>query len=152
MDIFNALPILLGEVKPLQMLIGKLHKAVSEECSHFTQVRHQLKSTFRQEMLNFKLLPFWFSRIIQITFPYNLTDVESWLIWKDPDKNWGREEKGMTEDEMIGWHHRVNGHGFGWTLRVGDGQGGLACCGSWGRKESDVTERLNWTVLLQNCI
>ena len=51
----------------------------------------------------------------------------------------------MTEDETVGWHHRHNGHGFGWTLGVGDGQGGLACCGSWGRKESDTTERLNWT-------
>ena len=49
----------------------------------------------------------------------------------------------MTEDEMIGWHHRLNGHGFGWTLGVGDRQGGLACCCSWGRKESDTTKRLN---------
>ena len=53
------------------------------------------------------------------------------------------EEKGMTEDEMVGWHHRLDGHGFGWTPGVGDGQGGLACCGSWGCKESDTTERLN---------
>ena len=51
----------------------------------------------------------------------------------------------MTEDEMFGWHHRFNGHEFGYTLGVGDGQGGLACCGSLGRKESDMTERLNWT-------
>ena len=73
--------------------------------------------------------------------------VKSWLIWKDPDsgKDWGQEDKGMTEDEMIGWHHRLNGHGFGWTLGVGDGQGGLACCDSWGHKESDMTEWLNWT-------
>ena len=49
----------------------------------------------------------------------------------------------MTEDEMVGWHHQLNGHGFGWTLGVVDGQGGLACCGSWGCKESDTTERLN---------
>jgi len=49
----------------------------------------------------------------------------------------------MTEDEMVGWYHRLNGHGFGWTLGVGDGQGGLACCASWGCKESDMTERLN---------
>ena len=55
---------------------------------------------------------------------------------------WGQEEKGMTEDEMVGWHHRHNGHGFGWTP-VGDGQGGLACCGSWGCKELDMTEQLN---------
>ena len=77
-------------------------------------------------------------------------DVESWLIWKDPDagKDWGQEEKGTTEDEMVGWHHRLNGYGFRWTLGVGDGQGGLAFCGSWGRKESDTTEWLNWTELL----
>ena len=48
--------------------------------------------------------------------------------------------KRTTEDEMVGWHHRLNGHGFGWILRVGNGQGSLACCGSWGRKESDTTE------------
>ena len=57
------------------------------------------------------------------------------------------EEKGMTEDEMFGWHHWLNGHGFGWTLGVGDGQGGLECCHSWGHKESDMTERLYWTEL-----
>ena len=51
-----------------------------------------------------------------------------------------QEEKGMTEDEMVGWHHRLNAHGFGWTLGVGDGLGGLVCCGSWGCKESDTTE------------
>ena len=49
----------------------------------------------------------------------------------------------MTEDEMVGWHHRINGHEFGQTLGVGDGQGGLACCSPWGRKESDTTEQLN---------
>ena len=51
----------------------------------------------------------------------------------------------MTEDEMAGWHHRLDGHEFEWTLGVGDGQGGLACCDSWGCKESDMTEWLNWT-------
>ena len=77
-------------------------------------------------------------------------DAKSWLIWKDPDagKDGGQEEKGMTEDEMVGWHHRLNGHGFGWTPGVGDGQGGLACCGSWGHKKLDTTERLNWTSLI----
>ena len=75
---------------------------------------------------------------------------KSWLIWKDPDagKDWGQEEKGTTEDEMVGWHHWLNGHGRGWTLGVGDRQGGLACCGSCGRKESDTTEWLNWTELI----
>ena len=72
--------------------------------------------------------------------------VKSWLIGKDPDagKDWGQEEKGTTEGEMVGWHHQLNGHGFGWTPGVGDGQGGPACCSSWSRKESDTTERLNW--------
>ena len=76
-------------------------------------------------------------------------DAKSWLIGKDPDagEDWGQEEKGMTEDEMVGWHHQLNGHGFGWTLGVGDGQGGLVCCSSWGHKESDTTERLNSTEL-----
>ena len=76
-------------------------------------------------------------------------DVKNWLIWKDPDvgKDWRQEEKGMTEDEMVGWHHRLDGNAIGWTLGVGDGQGGLACCSPWGRKESDTTEWLNWTDL-----
>ena len=80
-------------------------------------------------------------------------DAKSWLIWKDPDagEDWRQEEKGMTEDEMIGWHHWLNEHGFGWTLGVGDGQGGLACCDSWGRKELDTSERLNWTSRLLCC-
>ena len=58
-------------------------------------------------------------------------DAKSWLIWKDPNagKDWGQEEKGTTEDEMAGWHLRLNEHGFGWTPGVGDGQGGLVCCG-----------------------
>ena len=75
--------------------------------------------------------------------------VKSWLIGKDPDsgRDWGQEEKGTTEDEMAGWHHWLNGHDFGWTLGVGDGQGGLVCCDSWGRKELDTTEQLNWTEL-----
>ena len=61
----------------------------------------------------------------------------------DVGKDWRQEEKGMTEDKMVGWHHRLNGHGFGWTLGVGDGQGGLVCCSPW-VTESDTTERLNW--------
>ena len=79
-------------------------------------------------------------------------DGKSWLTWKDPDagKDWGQEEKGTTEDEMVGWHHWLNAHGFGWTPAVGDTQGGMACCGSWGRKDSDVTERLSWTELNLN--
>ena len=73
--------------------------------------------------------------------------VKSWPIGKDPDagRDWGQEEKGTTEDEMVGWHHWLNGHEFGWTLGVGDGQGGLACCSPWGCKELDTTKWLNWT-------
>ena len=72
---------------------------------------------------------------------------KSWLIEKDPDAGrvWGQEEKGTTEDEMAGWHHWLDGCESEWTLGVGDGQGGLACCDSWGCKESDTTEWLNWT-------
>ena len=81
---------------------------------------------------------------IQILWPPH---EKSWLIGKGPDagRDWGQEEKGTTENEMAGCHHRLDGHEFGWTLGVGDGQGGLACCDSWGCKESDMTERLNWT-------
>ena len=76
--------------------------------------------------------------------------VKSWLIGKDYDagRNWGQEEKGTTEDEMAGWHHWLDGHESEWTPGVGDGQGGLACCDSWGRKESDMTEWMNWTELI----
>ena len=63
----------------------------------------------------------------------------------DVGKDWKREEKGMTEDEMVGWHHPVEGHEFEQTPRVGDGQGSLVCCSPWGRKELDMTEQLNWT-------
>ena len=79
--------------------------------------------------------------------------MKSWLIWKDPDagKDWGQEEKGRTGDEMVGWHHCLNGHEFGWTPGAGDGQGGLACCDSWGRKELNTTEWLNWTEARYRC-
>ena len=73
--------------------------------------------------------------------------VKSWLIGKDSDagRDWGQEEKGTAEDEMAGWHHWLDGHESEWTPGVSDGQGGLACCNSWGHKESNTTERLNWT-------
>ena len=69
------------------------------------------------------------------------------ITGKDPDagKDCGQKEKGTTEDEMVGWHHWDNGHRFGRTPGFGDGQGALACCGSWGHKESDTIEQLNWT-------
>ena len=74
---------------------------------------------------------------------------KSWLIGKDSDagRDWGQEEKGTSQDEMAGWHHKLNGRESEWTPGVGDGQGGLACCDSWGRKELDTTERLNSTEL-----
>ena len=72
---------------------------------------------------------------------------KSWLIGKDSDagRAWGQEEKGTAEDEMAGWHRWLDGRQSEWTPGVGDGQAALACCDSWGRKESDTTERLNWT-------
>ena len=85
-------------------------------------------------------------------------DAKNWLIGKDPDtgKDWRQEEKGMTEDEMVGWHHLLNGHGFEQAPGVDDGQGSLVCCSPWGCKESDMTEWLNWELAefenwLQGC-
>ena len=74
-------------------------------------------------------------------------DGKNLFIGKDPDsgKNWRQEERGTTEDEMVGWHHQLNGYEFEWTPGVGDGQGSLVCCSLWGHKESDTTEQLNWT-------
>ena len=92
--------------------------------------------------------------VLSTTPVLKLPHVKSWLTGKDSDarRDWGQEEKGTTEDEMAGWHHRLNGCEFEWTPGVGDGQGGLACCNSWGRKESDMTEQLNWTELNRlNC-
>ena len=86
-------------------------------------------------MLKLKLYYFW------------PPDVENWLIEKDPDaeKDWRQEEKGTTEDEMVGWHHRLDPHEFEQALGVDNGQGSLVCCSPWGRKELDTTEWLNWT-------
>ena len=76
-------------------------------------------------------------------------DANNWLIGKDPDvgKDWRQEEKGMTEDEMVGWHHWLNGHESEQVPGVGDGQGSLSCCSPWGHNESNDTEWLNWTKL-----
>ena len=76
-----------------------------------------------------------------------LPDLKNWLTGKNPDagKDWRQGEKGTTEDEMVGWHHWLDGHEFEQTAGVSDGQGSLECCSSWGRKESDRTERLIWT-------
>ena len=83
-----------------------------------------------------------------------LPDVKNWLIRKHPDagKDWGQEEKGMTEDELIGWHHQLNGHEFEYAPRVDDGQEGLACCSPWVCKEPDMTEWLNWTEYYLFCV
>ena len=80
-----------------------------------------------------------------------LPDVKSWLIWKDPDagKDWGQEEKGMIDDEMVGWHHWLNVHKFVWTPRVGDGQRVLESCSSCAHKELDTSEQLNWTEVVE---
>ena len=74
------------------------------------------------------------------------SDTKNWLTGKDLDagKDWRWEEKGTTKDKMVGWHHQLDGHEIEQTLGVGDGQGGLACCSPWGRKELDMTEQLNW--------
>ena len=74
-------------------------------------------------------------------------DEKSWLSWKDPNagEDWRHGEKGMTEDEMVGWHHQLDGHEFEQAPGVSDGQGSLACWSPWDRKESDTIERLNWT-------
>ena len=77
---------------------------------------------------------------IKIFSPFEKTGKDS-----DAGRGWGQEEKGTTEDEMAGWHHWLDGHESEWTPGVGDGQGDLVCCDSWGCKESDMTERLNWT-------
>jgi len=84
-----------------------------------------------------------------VFFGKNDAKAETPVLWPPHSKSWlmGQEEKGSTKDEMAGWHHRLDGRESEWTPGVGDGQGGLACCDSWGRKESDTTERLNWTEL-----
>ena len=89
-----------------------------------------------------------FSRFLWLS-SFVVLYAKNWLIREDSDAggDWGQEKKGMTEDEMAGWHHWLVGCEFEWALEVGDGQGGLACCNSWGRKELDTTERLNWTEL-----
>ena len=101
-------------------------------------ILQEIRSDYSLEWLMLKLK-------LQVLWTF---DVKSCLIGKDPDagKDWRQEEKGMTEDEMVGWHHRVDGYKFEQAPRVGDGQRGLACCSSpWDRKKLDTTEQLNWT-------
>ena len=88
------------------------------------------------------------------TLIFGPPDAKSWLIWKESDagKDWSREEKGTTEDEMVGWHHWLNGHEFEWTPGVGEGRGGLGWCSPWSCKESDTTKQLNWTEYIYSFI
>ena len=100
-----------------------------------------------------KLLPLdsvFFSKLFMSMVVLWPPHVKTWLIGKDSDagRDWGQEEKGMTEDEIAGWHHWLDGHESQWTPGVGDEQGGLACCNLWGRKESDMTQRLIWSDLM----
>ena len=81
-------------------------------------------------------------------FSHLMRRVDSWEK-TDVGRAWRQEQNGMTEDEMPGWHHQLDGYEFEWTLGVGDGQGGLVCCNSWGRKELDTTEQLNWANKIQ---
>ena len=107
--------------------------------------------------------PFWRRSVLSVGLMLKLTHWKDWcwswnsntldtwckelILWKDPDagKDWRQEKKGMTEDEMVGWYHWLNGDEFEWALGVSHGQGGLVCCGPWGHEESDTTDQLNWT-------
>ena len=105
-----------------------------------------------QEKVTPKSLGVWSLGLCQMSsksFDFFTSKMKSWLMGKDSDagRDWGQEEKGTTEDEMAGWHPWLNGRESEWTPGVGDGQGGLGCCDSWGSKESDTTERLKWTEL-----
>ena len=86
------------------------------------------------------------TKLRKLKLQFFATSCEALTHWKRPDagRDWGQEEKGTTEDEMAAWHHWLDEHEFGWTPGVGDGQAGLVCWDSWGRKESDTTERMNW--------
>ena len=79
------------------------------------------------------------------------SDENNWLLWKDPDarKDWRQEEKGTTEDGMVGWPHWLDGHEFEQAPGIGDEQGSLVCCSPWGHKESDTTKWLNWTICIE---
>ena len=127
-----------------------LNCGVGEDSWESLGMQGDLTSPFwRKSALGF-LWKEWCWTEIPVLWP---PPAKSCLIGKDSDagRDWGKEEKGMTEDEMAGWHHWVDGRESQWTLGFGDGQGGLACCNSWGHKESDMTERLNWTKLNPVC-
>ena len=123
---------------------GRLYSMGSQRVRHYLATKQQqlfipmISPGISLEGMMLKLKLQYFGHLMQ-----------SWLIGKDSDagRDWGQEEKGTTQDEMGGWHHWLDGHESEWTPGVGDGQGGLVCCHPWGRRESDTTERLNWTVL-----
>ena len=100
---------------------------------------------WRRSALGFLWKEWYYHSSTLATSCEELTHWKRLWCWRD----WG-QEKGTTEDEMSGWHHRLNAHEFGWTPGDDDGQGGLACCDSWGCKELDVTEQLNWTELVES--
>ena len=122
--------------------------------SHYFQLTIQISYYFLQPMSNQSILKeispgislegMMLKLKLQYLWPPH---AKSWLIRKDSDagRDWRQEKKRTTEDEMAGWHHWLDGHESEWTLGVGDGQGGLACCDSWSHKESDMTAWLNWT-------
>ena len=97
------------------------------------------QSGYSMEGLMLKLKFQYFGHLMQTADSLEKT----LMLGKIEGRRRGQEEMGTTEDDMVGWHHQLDGHGFGWTLGVGDGQAGLACCSSWGCKELDMTERLN---------
>ena len=121
-----------------------LNYGVGEDSWESLGLQGDLTSPFWRRSVLGVLWKEWCKAEIPVLWPLH---AKSWLIGKDSDAGrvWGQEEKGMTEDEMAGWHHRLDGREFKWTLGDGDGQGGLECCDSWGYKESDTTEWLNWT-------
>ena len=117
------------------------------DCKEIKQVNPKEvspKYSLEELMLKWKLQ--YFGHLIRRTDLLEKNLIGSFLLGKiEAGKDWGQEEKGMTEDEMLWWHHRLYGHEFEQTLGVDDGQGRLACCNPWGHKESDMTEQLNWT-------
>ena len=136
-DIFFSLPV-------VAMFVDSIPLSTNSLLAH--QLLHSLNFPLHiQIRVQHWIYQTWAKICLMITLLY----LKGWLIGKDFDagRDWGQEEKGTTEDEISGWHHLLNGHEFEWTPGDGDGQGGLACCDSWGHKESDTTEWLNWTTL-----